>query len=360
MKKTIHLLSISLFVFFAACSGGEQQVVQEADELVKTVNVKTQAIQPSDFNSYVRVVGTIETSDDILISAEVNGKVLRYSVQEGDKVREGQEILKIDDRKLKQEKARLEAQTALARENYERLQKVYEDGVGSELDFLNAKYNYEQSASALESIKVDLENTSITAPFDGRVESINFEVGEMVMPGAGVVRLIGTNNYKVTAGIPARYADAVSHNEVVEVWMDTQNADTMELPVTFVGNSINPQNRTFKVEIDLPKRGDLKVDMIANIRLNTLSKENVIVLSEEFIYSKDGRYVVYVTDTNDEGKMVAREKVVQLGNSYKSNVIVENGLEAGEKLITIGSAFLNDGMRINEVESESNTALAAQ
>lgn len=327
--------------------------------MVKTVNVRTLSINPSQFNSFVRVVGTVETSDDIMISAEVSGKVLRYNVEEGEQVRAGQTILKIDDAKLKQEASRLEAITAQARENYERLEKIYkEDGIGSEIDYLNAKYAYEQSASSLESIKVDLENTNIKAPFTGVVEQIMFEVGEMVSPGAQVVRLIGSDNFKITAGVPARYANAVSQGDQVEIWFDTQAVDTLAERITFVGSAINQQNRTFRIEIDMPKKEGMKVDMIANIRLKTLEQNDVVVVSEEFIYSKDGRYVSYVLGENSEGKEVALEKEVTLGPSYKSNVVVESGLEPGEELITIGSAFLNDGMRINVVESQS--AIAAQ
>ncbi len=357
MKNKLFLPLLSILVVFAACSA-EEEIPQQTEELVKTVNVRTSMISPSNFNSFVRVVGTVETSDDINISAEVSGKVLRYYVEEGESVREGETILKIDDSKLTQEHARLEALTAQARENYERLKKIFEDGIGSEIDYLNAKYTFDQSASSLESIKVDLANTSIKAPFSGIVEEIMFEVGEMVNPGAATIRLIGEENYKITAGVPARYASAIAQGDQVDIWFDTQYADTLSERINFVGNSINPQNRTFRIEIDLDQTEGMKVDMISNIRLSTLVESNVVVVSEEFIYSKDGRYVSYVLAENEEGKAIAREKVVTLGPSYRSNVIVESGLEPGEELITIGSAFLNNGMRINVIETES--ALAAQ
>lgn len=358
MKTKLTIPILSLLFVFSACSG-EAEIQQQAEELVKTVNVRTSMISPKSFNSFVRVVGTVETSDDIMISAEVSGKVTRYYVEEGESVRAGETIIKIDDAKLKQEESRLEALTSQARENYERLKKIYEeDGIGSEIDYLNAKYAYEQSASSLESVKVDLANTSIKAPFSGIVEEIMFEVGEMVSPGAPTIRLIGDENYKITAGVPARYANAIGQGDQVSIWFDTQEADTVNERITFVGNSINPQNRTFRIEIDLDETSGMKVDMIANIRLLTQNQENVIVVSEEFVYSKDGRYVSYVLGENDEGKAIAQEKVVTLGPSYRSNVIVETGLEPGEELITIGSAFLNNGMRINVVES--NSVLAAQ
>lgn len=349
---------IILLLLVGACSESSEQT--SGEERVKTVNVVTQDIIPGDFASYVRVVGTVETSDDINISAEVSGRVVRYDVEEGDRIRKGSLIVKIDDSKLRREIERLEAATAQSRENYERLKKVYEeDGIGSELDYLNARYAYEQNRSALQSLEVDLDNTSIIAPFNGIVEEKMVNVGEMVSPGMPVVRLIGRDNYKIMAGVPARYSDAVTEGDTVDVWFDTQMSDTLSGVIRYTGSSINPQNRTFDIEVEL---GDLaeryKVDMITNLRLRTYTRKDVIIVSEEFVYSKGEKYVVYLEDTDEEGNLVAREVPVKLGRSYKSDVIIEEGLSDGDKLLTIGSAFLDDGTRIT-IKNEAGESLAS-
>lgn len=360
MKKVTLFASLFLATIFAACSGGgEETQTNTEEELVKSVNITTQTIQPSTFASFVRVVGTVETSNDIMISAEVSGRVTSYSFKEGDAIRKGQTIVKIDDSKLKQEKARLDAMTSQAKENYERLKKVYEeDGIGSEIDYLNAKYAFEQSNSALESIKVDLANTSIKAPFNGRIESKSVEVGEIVNPGMPVVRIIGSDGYFISAGVPARYADVVSAGDDVEVWFDTQGSDTLNSSISFAGSSINPQNRTFRIEVDLPKKeNQYKVDLIANLKLKTNQQEGVVVISEEFVYSKENGYVVYVLSKDEKGNNVANERVVSLGLSYKTGVIIKSGLEIGDQLITLGSAFLDEGMRVTpKGSSDSNLA----
>ena len=354
--KRINLILITVFAaIIAACSGEEPEIA--GDEVVgKTVNVETRMLEPSTFRSQLRVVGNVETKNDIMISAEVGGRIMEQLIPEGEKVKKGQTILRIDDAKLKSEQARLEAATAQARENYERLQRVYEEsGIGSEIDVLNAKYNYQQSKSALESIKINLENTTIAAPFDGTVEQYVLEKGEMVSPGMQVVRLIGTNTYIVTAGVPARYADVVQPGDDVEVWFDTQNADTLQGSISFVGNSIDPQDRTFRIEVVLPaQQKKYKVDMIANLRLNTLMEENVLIVSEEFIYKEENEFITYVKTENEDGDPVAERRVVELGPSYQSDVIIRSGLKAGEELVTIGSAFLNDGVRLNIVESRNS------
>lgn len=361
MKKFNLLLILTLAAVISACSGSETAENNDDEPVGKTVNVETVILEPTTFQSQLRVVGNVETKNDIMISAEVGGRVVEQTVSEGEEVRKGQTILRLDDAKLRQEKERLEAATAQARENYERLQRVYEEGgIGSEIDVLNAKYNYQQSESALESIKVDLENTVITAPFDGTVESFVLEEGEMASPGMQVVRLIGTDTFIISAGVPARYADVIKSGDETEIWFDTQNADTLTGTISYVGNSIDPQSRTFRIEVLLPVQSKTyKVDMIANLRLNTLTEQNVLIVSEEFIYKEDTDFVTYVLVENENGDPIAKRKVVELGPSYRSDVIIRDGLSAGEELITIGSAFLNDGVRLNVVESR-NGGLAAK
>lgn len=344
--------ALMLLLFIVSCSGESAQQTEEVQ--VKTVNVNTQPISPSTFKSYLRVVGVVETSDDILVSAEVTGRVLNHNVAEGEKVREGEVIMSIDDSKLRQEKARLEAVTAQAKENYERIERIYEEeGIGSEIEVLNARYSYEQSRSSLESIKVDLANTRIKAPFDGVVEQYMVEVGEMASPGMPAVRIIGDEQYKIVAGIPARYADVIRSGEEVDIWFDTQYSDTLNARLSFVGNSIDPQNRTFRAEALLPSEYDFyKVDMIANMKLTTLQQDSVITLSEEYIYKHDEGYIAYVLGEDEEGNPIGVMQEITLGPSYKSDVIITGGLNFGDVLITTGSAFLNDGTRVRVLEQQ--------
>lgn len=361
MKKFNLAVLIIAMASIAACSGSEV-TENEGDEPVgKSVNVKTRVLEPETFKSWLRVVGNVESKNDIMISAEVGGRVLEQLVDEGERVRKGQVILRINDAKLQEEKARLEAASEQARENYERLQRIYEeDGIGSEIDVLNAKFNFQQSNSAFQSVKVDIENATLEAPFDGLVESYLLEEGEVASPGMQVVRLIGTDNYIVSAGVPARYANVIQTGEEVELWFDSQNPDTLSGTISYVGNSIDPLNRTFRIEVLLPEQNrSYKVDMIANLRLLTLTEENVVIVSEEYIYKEENDFIVFVKAENENGYPVGKRRVVQLGPSFKSDVIIRSGLGFGDELITTGSAFLNDGALLNIVES-GNSDLAAQ
>lgn len=334
------------------CSSDEMES-SEPEELIKMVNVETEVLSSEPFNSFLRLVGMVETSDDVQLSAEVSGKVFMHVVSEGQKVQKGQTILRIDDAKLSQEVARLEAVVAQYETTWKRVQTLYEEeNIGSEIDYLNAKYAYDQNKSALSSLSVDLENTEIIAPFTGVVETIFVEEGEMVAPGMPAIRLIGANQFVISAGVPARYANVVELGDRVDVWFDTQVQDTLAGTIVYVANSIDPSNRTFKIDIRLPSgKTYYKVDMIANLRLNTLSLNQAVVVSEEFVYSKGEGYVMYVKGTNSEGKDIALERKVELGPSFKTEVVISRGLAPGDEIITIGSAFLNDRVRINVVNS---------
>lgn len=361
MKKFNLVVLIIAMISIVACSGNKSTENGGDEPVGKSVNVETRVLEPSTFRSWLRVVGNVETKNDIMISAEVSGRVIEQVVDEGERVRKGQTILRINDDKLQQEKARLEAATEQARENYERLQRIYEeDGIGSEIEVLNAKFSYQQSNSALQSVKVDIENATIKAPFDGLVDSYLLEEGEMASPGMQVVRLIGTDTYIVSAGVPARYADVVETGDEVEIWFDSQAPDTLDGTISYVGNSIDPQNRTFRIEVLLPEQSrSYKVDMIANLRLVTLTEESVVIVSEEYIYKEENDFIVYVKSENEEGNPIGERQVVQLGPSFKSDVIIRSGLDFGDELITTGSAFLNDGALLNIVES-NNSDLASQ
>lgn len=353
MNKKYIIAIVSVLGIVTACSQ-EQETPQE--ELVKTVNVETEILEPKVFNRYLRLVGTVESLNDVQISAEVSGRIEKYYIEKGTQVKKGAPILKIDDDKLLQEKARLEAQTGQAREQYERLKKVFEqDSIGSEIDVINTRSAYQQSKSALESIKVDIKNTTVRAPFDAIFEDRMLEAGEMASPGMALVRIIGREQLKVTAGVPSRFSDVVSPGDEAEVWFDFASSDTLSLPITYVAESIDPQARTFKIEIALPPKAEkYKIDMIANVKLRTLQRKGAVVIGEEYVYQKERGFVVYTVEENEEGNLVAKEQLVQLGPSYENNVVIEAGLEPGRRLITVGSSFLQDDTRIEIVDGENN------
>lgn len=339
-----------------ACESEPEDVEQD----VRTVNVETEVIEKQQFESFLRQVGMVVTSADVNVSAEVNGRITEVIKREGMPVRAGETVIKIDDRRLQQEVRRLRSATEQSRENYERLERLYDDeNIGSEIDVLNSKYTYEQNVSALESMKIDLENTLIKAPFDGVLENLFSEKGEMVSPGVPVFRLVSSINKKIRLGVPARFSEVVDRGDEAEVWFDFDPSERYRMPISFIGNTIDPRNRTFRVEIELPADLDrVKIDMIANVRLRTEQLDDVIVVGEEFVFTKNGSSVVYTVDRNSSGDEIAVENIVKTGSSFANRTVIQEGLNEGELLITLGASYLNDGSRIRIVE-ERRTGIAS-
>lgn len=349
--KILILLFASVII--VSCSGDEQEKQEDA---TKAVNVETRIIEPQTFEQYLNLVGTVESENDVQISAEVSGRIEQYYVDKGDVIAKGAPILKIDDSRLQREQDRLQAQVEQAQERYERLKQLFEqDSIGAEMDVINARTTYKERQSALETVEVDLRNTTVRAPFTATLDEKLLETGEMASPGATLFRLIGTKNLKVVAGIPSRFSDAVSEGDRAQVWFDFNTADTLRLPISYVGQSINQDARTFKVEIDLPRETrNFKIDMNANVKVRIFKRDSSVVVGEEYIYQKEKGNVVYTVARSDSGTSVASERWIQIGPSYKNRVMIESGLNVGEELITVGSSFLQDSMHINIVEKQKN------
>ncbi len=336
-----------LIVFSLAGCSAESASNRKGPE-VKTVNVETVDIQPTTFERYLRLIGTVESENDVQLSAEISGRIERYYVDEGEYVQRNEAILKINDDKLQQQVDQLKAQVVQAREQYERLKRLYEqESIGSEINVINARTTYQQRKAALEARKVDLANTTVRAPFSGVVDRIIIETGEMAAPGKPLVRLISTGNLTITAGVPSRFANAVTTEDSAIVWFDIQPVDTLRLPITYVSRSINEESRTFDIEIELPASAqNYKVDMKTNLKLKTFVQDSAVVINRQYIYPAQENFAVFTLAENDSSQLIAKRQIVTLGPAYNNNVLIESGLSFGDRLITAGSSFLQDSMRV--------------
>lgn len=351
MMRSGYPLFIMLLLLAAACQNGAEEAATE--ELARIVNVHLEEIGKEDFSSYIQLVGRVTSRNDVRVSAEVNGPVREIYRREGDAVRSGESVLKIDDRRLAQEVRRLEAMTRQSEENHERLRRLFEqERIGSEIEVLNARYTWEQNLAALEALRVDLEKTAIEAPFSGEIDEILVEQGEMVMAGTPVFRIINRSALRIVAGVPARYAGSVKAGSEAEVWFDSDPENRIRMPIVFVGNAIDPANRTFRIELEVPSGLEqVKIDMLARVELETLHLDDVIVINGEYIYREQESHIAWVASRDENGREVAERRVLQIGPSWANRVVVTGGLNPGDRLITTGSAYLQDQTRINPVES---------
>lgn len=367
--KNLFLILISLSVF-AACSsdetakdqssGANEQTDAALETVTKVVNVNVENLKFEPFTSYIRLVGEVKSIDDIRYSAEVNGKLLYYKVEEGGLVKAGQVFAKIDDEMLKKDVERMEANVAASRENFERLETIWKkDSIGTEIGYLNAKYAYVQARATLDQLKIQLRKTNVTSPINGILETQFVKAGEMVGAGTPIVRIIGNDKVKIEVGVPANYAGSIVKGDGAIIEFDAFPGKKYESTVSYVASSILTQSRTFKIEMQMPNTDNaLKIDMTANVTLETNRLESAIVVAQEYVFRTEKGYEVFIVGKDSQGDLVAKSVMVKLGPSFNNKVVVAEGLNVGDKLITRGSGNIENLSRLTIVEKTSTVASA--
>ncbi|MDN3595691.1 efflux RND transporter periplasmic adaptor subunit [Zunongwangia endophytica] len=324
---------------------------EEINKLDKNKNlnlVTTQKIADSTFAHYAEVQGDVATDENIIVYPEYSGILDRIYVQEGDKVNKGQVLAKIDDGGLSSQVAQSEAQATLAKTTYERQKRLWDQNIGSEIQYLEAKTNYEASQKAAEQLKSQLAKTTVTAPFSGVIDEIISNQGEVVSPGQSqLLRIINLSNMYVEAAVPENYLSKIQKGTSVKV-MISSVGQNYEGKVTEVGNNINPANRTFRVKIAIPNPDRLiKPNQIATILLNDYTAEGAITIPENTVQKNSlGESVVYTLESKTDSTGVAKKNIIKTGYVYNNKIEVTEGLEAGATLIVEGSKSLRDGQEV--------------
>jgi membrane fusion protein (multidrug efflux system) len=345
----------------ASCGGNAQadsaaEAEGESGAFVRVINVETQVVEKRPFEEVITITGTVQANRDVTVSAEESGVIRQIFVEKGTPVSAGRALAKIDDRVLRAQVDQARAAAEFARETWERRRRLWEeDQVGSELAYLEARYNAEQTAANLAALEERLDRTTIRAPISGVMDSREIEVGSMVTVGTPVARIVSLNPVKVTGGVPERYAPDVSVGSHARVTFDFNvlDSEVYEGDISFVGSAVNPRNRTFPVELQLANPGRvIKPEMVANIEVIRRSLQESIVAPQEALVRVETGYVAFVVVEHD-GREVAEVRSLELGPSQRDLVVVNSGLAPGDRLIVVGQQQVADGDRVTVV-SPSN------
>lgn len=347
-------------LLLGGCAPGNDAAQAEAAAngdslLARVVNVEVEPAQRTTFQDFIRITGEVEALHDMTLSAEESGPIAAFLVAKGARVRARQPIAKIDDEVLVAQVAEARAMAGLAREQYERQRRVWEESqVGTEMAVLQARSAYEQAAARLQTLEARLERTVLRAPVAGVFDEKFVEIGEMVSPGTPVVRVVATRQVKITGGIPERFALDVKPGDSARVTLDLLPGQEMEGRIDFVGTSVDRQSRTIPIEIvmDNPERV-AKPRMVANVRIQRSRLEDVLVVPQEIVRRTEQGYHVFVA-TRENGQLVARARAVTLGPSYRNRVVVQEGLAAGDSVIVVGHRQVDDRMHLRIVNVREN------
>lgn len=329
---------------------GAQEGVNPAD-FARVINVEVRPLTTQNFVEEIRLTSVALASQDVRVAAEESGVIRQLFVDRGDAVREGDSIAKIDDRVLSAQVAQARAVAELAAQTWERRRRLWEeDRVGSEIAYLEARFGSEQAAASLAGLEERLARTVVRAPFAGVLDDRFVDVGATVNPGDAIGRLVDLNPIKVAAGVPERYARDVRVGDEALVDFEVLDREPFPARIRYVGSTVDPQNRTFRIEVEIANPSRLiKPQMVANMAVTRRAVSDAIVVPQDALVRVENGYVLYVVAERD-GVIVAEARPVTLGPARRNLVVVEDGVHEGERLIVVGQRSVADGDRVNVVE----------
>ncbi|RCR67974.1 efflux RND transporter periplasmic adaptor subunit [Larkinella punicea] len=314
-------------------------------EQVKVKEVVVAPLSVTTFKHFVELQGTIDAKNNVQVTPKSGGPVTAVYVKEGDAVKAGTVLAKIDDQILRESVEEVRNQLSLANTVFEKQASLWKQQIGTEIQYLQAKNNKEGLEKRLATLNVQLSQSSVTSPISGIVDQVNVKTGETAMPGMGIVRVVNLSQLKVVAKVADSYAGSVRKGDAVVVRFPDINKE-LTTRISFVSTTVDPLSRTFSIEAPLPSDNSLKPNMLAQVKINDISKAKTIVIDQNLVQNTENGQLVYVA-VSEGNKKLAKARQVKTGLSYGGQVEIITGLNSGDQLITQGYQELVDGQPIN-------------
>lgn len=321
--------------------------------LVTSFKVKNEV-----FNHYVELQGSVSTKNNLVLFPEYSGILTHVYVKKGQRVSKGQTLAKIDDGGLSQQLAQLEIQVNFAKTTFERQERLWNQKIGSEIQYLQAKSNYEAQVEAVNQLKQQIGKTYVRAPFSGTIDDIITEQGSVVGAGQSqLMRLVNLDDMYIETSVPERYITNVIKDKAVEVEFPVLNKK-IEAKVRQAGNFINPTNRTFQVEIAVPnKNKDIKPNLTTRLKINDYTNENAILVPQSIISenAEGDQYVYVIKDKNSKNEGIAKRVIIETGRTQGDVIEVLSGLDSSSEIIQEGARSVRDGQPVEVINYKDDT-----
>jgi len=305
------------------------------------------------FTHYLELQGNVETKQNLLIYPEMPGILENVYVKEGQGVKKGEVLAKVKDGGLSQQLSQLETQIELTKTIYERQKRLWDQKIGSEMQYLQSKTNYLAQQKSVEQLKIQIEKTTIVAPFDGVIDVVFKEEGTVVAPGQGaeVFRIINLSNMYISIEVPERYIASVTKNKKVKVEFPVLG-ETLLSSVRQVGSFINPNNRSFKIEVPVAnKSGNIKPNLTARLQINDYTNTKAILIPQSIISENaKGEQFIYVVKNKKENKEgIAQKVIIKTGKTQGDIIEVLANLPEGAEIIIEGARSVNNGQTVKVI-----------
>ena len=313
------------------------------------VPVLVKQMNPEPFNHYVRSNGSVEAVYDAFISPETNGQITEIYVDEGDRVSKGELLVSLKTSVIRSNIQEVKTNLELARKTYEKQKNLWQDSVGSEMQYLEARNRRESLENRLSTLQEQLEMSQIRAPFDGVVESINQKVGELGTPGLRLLHLVNLKNLKVEAQITEQYIARIEEGDTVQIRFPSYPEETRRVPITRKGSVIDEEARTFTIEARLGNpREKIRPNQIAIVNVRDYAVDSAMVVPSNIIKQDMQGDYVYVVDNEQQ----AHKVYVETGRSYNNQTVLVSGVEAGDRVITSGYTQVSESTPVAIKEKE--------
>ena len=323
------------------------------DENERLTLVSKYEIQQTIFNTYIEAQANLKTRKNVLILPEFQGTLEKVFVSEGQKVKKGQLLAEINDSGLNEQYEQMVIQAEFAKENFERTQRLWDNNIGSEMQYLKSKTDYEASKKMVDQMKDRLSKTKIYAPFDGEIDEIISNVGSNLIPGVSqILRLVNLDIIYAESFVSEKYISFIGEGTEAIVQIPLLNMEYRS-SVNQTGNFINPSNRTFRIEVPVENFDNrIKQNLDAKIKINIYKKDDAIVIPLRIVREDAlGKNFVYVmSEDNKEGVYLTSKQFITLGNKSEDKVEVTEGLDLGDIVVLEGAYSVEDSQRVKLID----------
>ncbi len=315
------------------------------------IAVKALTIEAGLFKNPFQMQGLVESDQNVMVSPEVPAKLVRVHVREGQRISKGQLIASLDGSVASSQIAELENALFLAKTNYEKQERLWNQNIGSEMQYLQAKNNYENLQKSIATAKQQLGKYSLTSPINGTVDAIMANEGELVgsITGGPIARIVNLKDIKVKANVSESYISQVMRGQEVQLHFPSIDL-TLNEKIAAVGNVIDVNNRTFTVIVKPSKElSKLKPNMLCMMTAYDYVEENTISVPTRLIRTSEDKHFIYVVKTNGEKREVEK-RFIEIGDQFPTATIVTAGLEQGDLVITEGVNNVIPGDEVKIIE----------
>jgi RND family efflux transporter MFP subunit len=338
-KEAINKLSVEV-------SKLEQQLLADTSSnssKIYNTPVVVKIMKPVFFEHFITVNGNVEARENAFISSETSGQIETIHVSEGQRVSKGQLLVTLNTDVIRNNIKEVKTNLQLATELYQKQKDLWDQHIGSELQYLQAKNNMESAQARLNTLQSQLDMALISAPFSGVVDDIMKKEGELAIPGVQLLELVNLDKLVIYAQVSEKYLNDVKKGEMVQVEFPAFPSVNREVPVVRTSQVINEQNRTFDVELNLDNHNEmLKPNLIATVRINDFQTDSAFVVPSIIIKEDIKGKFLFIAEGQGENT-IAVKKYVVTGMSSDDQTMLKSGVNSGDRVITQGYNLVSDG-----------------